>query len=785
MRRPQSNIEELLGVDQIRSWIATKCKSEQGANLVHKAKFSSEFNHIQLWLKQTAEMMRMISANEIPNQHFYDIENYLIKVKVDGTYLEGEEYLRMAHSICSINEWLSFFRKDESYTELASLGSKLNIEVELAGTIEKSIDENGSVRDSASTELAKIRKRLTQVERSARSALSHILKNSIEQEFSSHDSKVTLRDGRLVIPVKAEFKRSLSGLVHDESATGQTVYMEPAEALELNNEVRELKNKERREVIRVLISLADELRLNYEDIKHGSRFITRLDFIHAKASWAIDFDAVAPSIQKNPIMVLTQAIHPILWKTHKTNGKPVVPLDIVVNSEQRMIVVSGPNAGGKSVVLKTVGLLQYLIQCGIPVPVQENSTFGVFNEILLDIGDTQSIEDDLSTYSAHLSAMKSFVQRSNKRSLVLIDEFGKGTEPQFGGAIAESILENLHKSGCFGVVTTHYQNLKDLADKSLGMVNAAMKYDVGKLEPLFLLEVGQPGSSFAFEIAGKIGLPSEILKSAQGKMGRGHVDFDKSLTSLEKEKQKYTKLSTRLEREEKLVAQLKKDYEELRGLLDKEKKAVLKEAKGEAKRIVDGANKQIEKTIRDIKEHQADKRKTKLARKELDNFKRTIADSPKVKTSKSSKMVVGDFVKLDGHDEVGEILDIKKADVQVQFGLLKSFVKIDRLQKVRGHKKDSRSSSDRGVNLFQKQTEYSHDLVIQGMRAEEALPKIDTFIDESIMLGVNQVKVIHGKGHGILRDLLRNHLSDHPGIGHIEDEHADRGGSGISIVTFK
>ncbi|MCP4460666.1 MAG: endonuclease MutS2 [Cytophagales bacterium] len=785
MSESQSNIEELLGVDQIRSWIATKCKSEQGAILVHKAKFSSKYDHIKLWLTQTSEMMRMISAQEVPNQHFHDLEVFLNKIKVQGTYLEGEEYLRIASSIRSINEWLTFFKNGETYIELAKLSSKLNIDAGIADTIEISIDDNGTVRDSASPDLAKTRKRLTQLERSARSALSHILKNSIEREFSTQNSQVTLRDGRLVIPIKAEFKRSISGLVHDESATGQTVYMEPAEALELNNEVRELKNKERREVIRILISLADGLRFQYDDLERGSRFIVRLDFIYAKAAWALEFNAVAPIVQKSPTISLNQAHHPILWKTHKKSGKQVVPLDITLDSEQRMVVVSGPNAGGKSVVLKTVGLLQYLIQCGIPVPVQENSTFGVFNEILLDIGDTQSIEDDLSTYSAHITAMKRFDQRASKRSLVLIDEFGKGTEPQFGGAIAEAILENLHKSGCFGVITTHYQNLKDLAENSPGMVNAAMTYDVGKLEPLFLLEIGQPGSSFAFEIARKIGLPREIIKSAQGKMGKGQVDFDKNLTSLEKEKQKYMKLAAKLEKEEKVVTQLKKDYEELKELLAQEKKTVIKEAKGEALRIVDGANKRVEKTIREIKEHQADKEKTKQSRKNLEDLKKSLDNFPKKKDTRPSNIDVGDFVKIDGQDGVGEILDIKKSEAQVQFGLLKSFVKVDRLRKVKGQRKEVLRSASQGVNLFQKRSDFTHELVIRGMRAEEALPRIDSFVDESIMLGVNQVKVVHGKGHGILRDLLRNHLSDHPSIGKVEDEHADRGGSGISVVTFK
>ncbi len=785
MRNYPSNIEELLGVDQIRNWIASKCKSELGAELVRKAKFSSSYDSIQLWLGQTEEMMAIILSHSNPNLHFYDFQEFIVRIKVPGTYLDGEDYLSIANSVRALHAWLSFLEEQESYQHLQLLSNGLGVDLSVANRIDESIDENGQVRDSASTELGQIRKRLVQVERSARSSLQRILKKSISEEFSSQESQVTLRDGRLVIPIKAEFKRNVPGLVHDESSTGQTVYLEPAEALELNNEVRELKNREIREVIKILISLADDLRIQLSDLEKGSRFLGRLDFIHAKASWAIEFSATAPTLDEKPIVELHQGIHPILWRSLHQSNKFVVPLDILVTDAQRMLVVSGPNAGGKSVVLKTVGLLQYLVQCGIPVPVQENSRFGVFDEILLDIGDTQSIEDDLSTYSAHLSAMKAFVKKSNKQSLVLIDEFGKGTEPQFGGAIAEAILENLHKTGCMGVITTHYQNLKELADKSQGMVNAAMKYDVGKLEPLFLLEIGQPGSSFAFEIAGKIGLPNEVIASAKGKMAKGQVDFDKSLTTLEKEKQKYSNLASKLAKEEKLVIQLKKDYEELKEMLDMEKKTVIREAQGEAKRIVDRANKEVEKTIREIKEHQADKKRTKQARQELEKVKNSFEQSPTNKKLTKVNFEIGDHVKLDGHDEVGEIIDIRKQEGQVQFGLMKSFVKLDRLEKIRGYQKEYKKGPTKGVSVLQKLTNFSHELTIRGMRAEEALPRIDSFFDEAIMLGIRQVKVVHGKGHGILRDLLRNHLGDHPNVSTIEDDHADRGGSGISIVTLK
>ena len=770
----------------MKQWLTSRCKSEEGKVWVSKMAFGTNYDQIQLRLTQTGEMLRMLVSGEVPNRHFYDIKQLIIRIKVPGTFLEGEEYLSLAHSVEALAQWLNHLQKEqEDFPELFRLSNRVHIDASIVKEIDKCIDDQGQVRDSASSELSAIRKRLGDVERSARSALQRILKKSISDDFSTAESQVTLRDGRLVIPIKAEFKRNIAGLIHDESATGQTVYLEPSEALELNNEVRELKNRERREVIRILTSLADHLRIQYSDLEAGSDFLGKLDFIHSKASWATEFGAIVPKLQKNAGLEIKDGVHPLLWHTHQKNNKPVVPLSIRLDGNIRMIVVSGPNAGGKSVVLKTVGLLQYLVQCGVPVPVHEASTFGIFSEILLDIGDTQSIEDDLSTYSAHLSAMRSFVQQASKKTLVLIDEFGKGTEPQFGGAMAEAILERLAKDGCFGVITTHYQNLKDLADRTQGIVNGAMKYDLNKLEPLFQLEVGKPGSSFAFEIAAKIGLPKELVESAKQKVGKDQVDFDKSLNNLQREKQKYDKLVGRLEKEQAAVQKIRKDYEELKEMLDEERREMIRAAKQEAKRIVADANKEVERAIREIKESQADKVKTMEARKRLlDQSNKLHVDDKPLKKKKTG-IQAGDQVRMNGHDGVGEIIRIKGNEAEVQFGLMKSFVKLERLEKVSGPKKEQATARSKGYSRLDKMMTFSHELVIRGMRAEEALPTLDTFVDEAILLGVDQVKVIHGKGHGILRDLLRNHLWGHPHIAKIEDDHADRGGSGISIVTFK
>lgn len=780
------NIEQSLGVSQIRDWVRAKCRSEQGAAWVEKASFSKRFDQISNWLSQTRDMITLVMSGDIPNRHFYDLKIFLVRIRVEGTFLEGEEFLTVANSVRCIDEWISFLQSTEAFPHLSQLKGDLSIDASVVAKIEHALNENGEVRDSASPELAAIRKRMIEAERMARTALQRILRKSVADDFSTEESQVTLRDGRLVIPVKAEFKRNIAGLVHDESATGQTVFLEPSEALELNNEVRELKNRERREVIKILTSLADALRSQYQDLERGSNFLAMLDFIHAKASWAREFNAIAPQLQKSPGMEMHNGFHPILWQSHQQAGKSVVPLNILIDQNQRIVVVSGPNAGGKSVVLKTVGLLQYLVQSGFPVPVAEHSKFGVYDEILLDIGDTQSIEDDLSTYSAHLSAMKRFLQRANKKSLVLIDEFGKGTEPQFGGAIAEAILDNLNNQGAYGIITTHYQNLKDLAEKSHGMVNAAMKYDVAKLEPMFQVEIGKPGSSFAFEIAGKIGLPKEVVESAKSKIGSSQVDFDQSLSKLEKERNKFDKLSKKLEKEQKEAAALRRDYEELKELLDEEKKRIIREAKAEAKRLLKDANKDIERTIREIKESKADKEKTKKLRDNLEQKSSSIQadDSPKRKSA--VKISEGDQVKVSGQEGVGEVVRLKGKEAEVQFGLLKSFVKLDRLEKVGGpRKKQQEAKRGKGINRLDTMASFSHELSIIGMRGEEALPKLDSFIDNAIMLGVNEVRIIHGKGHGILRDLVRGQLKDHPHVMDVQDDHADRGGSGISIVSFR
>jgi DNA mismatch repair protein MutS2 len=588
-----------------------------------------------------------------------------------------------------------------------------------------------------------------------------------------------------VIPLKAEFKKRIPGFVHDESATGQTVFIEPGEVLDLNNEVRELKYAENREVIRILISLSDLVRDNLSDLKRGTSLLEKLDYVFAKAKLADHLNAIVPSFKPKTAFKWHQASHPLLFLSHKEAKRPVVPLNLSLDHDSRIVIISGPNAGGKSVALKTVGLNQYMFQCGLPVPVNEESEFGVFTNLFLDIGDSQSIEDDLSTYSSHLTSMKHFLKFSNKKTLFLIDEFGKGTEPQFGGAIAESVLREINKNGSFGIITTHYQNLKNMGESEKGIVNGAMKYDLGALEPLFEMEIGKPGSSFAFEIAGKIGLPKAIIKSSKEKIGSSHVDYDQLLNQLENEKSKFEKLTRTLDADKKELIKVRRDYEDIRKMLDHERKQIIKDAKLEAQGILDRANKDVERVIREIKESKASKEKTKKLRADLVNKKGQLQTNEKSSVAQLKK---GDSVKMKGQETAGIVQKVKGKQVEVLFGALKSIVSVDKLeittpnQKQQKHQQKVRKF---GIDISSKMSNFNHELSLIGMRADEALGKVESYIDEALLLGIDEVKIVHGKGHGVLRDIVRNYSKDHPSIDRVEDEHADRGGDGISIIRFK
>ena len=780
------DIEQKLGFDQIKAHLIRFCQSERGAKLAQKAEPTERFEVLTKWLNQTKEMIQLKGSSEDKVcLEFPNIDDFLISIKIPGSFLNPQDFHELKRGVNTLTSWVQFFReKGGDYPELFGLSSRIEIDPNLAIHIDKTINDRGEVKNSASLELSEIRSKIAKSERAVRSAIQKILRKSREDQFTDDDSTLTVRDGRLVIPIKAEHKKRIQGFVHDESATGQTVYLEPGEVLDLNNEVRELKYAEKREVIRILIALSDHVRANLSDLKNGAGLLEKLDFVHAKALLADLINGVIPEVEKSTKFSLINAIHPLLYLSHKESGKPVVPLNLTLDHEKRILIISGPNAGGKSVGLKTVGLLQYMLQTGLPISISEQSRMGVFSSIFIDIGDTQSIEDDLSTYSSHLTSMKFFLQHTDMKSMFLIDEFGKGTEPQFGGAIAECVLHELNKMKACGIVTTHYQNLKKIGDEIPGLVNGAMKYDLDALEPLFELEVGKPGSSFAFEIAGKIGLPKNIIESAKKKIGSSHVAYDQLLNQLEKEKARYEKLTKKLERDQSDIAKLRKDYEDLRSMLEEDKKRIIKEAKQEANHILESANKDVERVIREIRESKASKIRTKTARQEFDQKKSKLEDKPGI-TSKELK--VGDVVQVIGQETSGTIRKIKGKQAEVVFGSLKSIVSTDKLQKANGSPQISHQKKVRkmGIDISHKMANFSHEISIRGMRADEAISKVETFIDEALLVGVDEVRIVHGKGHGVLRDIVRNIIKGHPSIASVEDEHADRGGAGISIVKLQ
>lgn len=780
------DIEEKLGFDQIRKHLVQFCQSLRGEQLAQKAKPTEKFEVLVKWLNQAKEMIRLKgSSDENVSFEFPDIDEYLVSVKVPGSFLDPLDFHELKRGVNTLTTWVNFFRKKGTdYPELLSLSYQIELDPNLSIHIDKAIDDRGEVKDSASRALSDIRSKISKSERAVRSAIQKVLKKAKADQFTEEDSTLTVRDGRLVIPIKAEHKKRIQGFVHDESATGQTVFLEPGEVLDLNNEVRELKYAERREVIRILIELSDHVRANLKDLKNGASLLEKLDFIHAKAQLANHINGVVPEIVKSTQCTLVNAVHPLLYLSHKESGKSVVPLNLNLDHQKRILIISGPNAGGKSVALKTVGLLQYMIQTGLPVSVNEESKMGLFSSIFIDIGDTQSIEDDLSTYSAHLTSMKYFLKNTDQKSMFLIDEFGKGTEPQFGGAIAESVLNELNSMKAFGIVTTHYQNLKKIGDETPGLINGAMKYDLEALEPLFELEVGKPGSSFAFEIAGKIGLPNSIIESARNKIGSSHVAYDQLLNQLEKEKDKFEKLSKKLVADQADITKVRKDYEDLRSMLEEDKKRMLKEAKQEASHIIENANKDVERVIREIKESKASKERTKAARETLDQKKATLQSKP---TAKVIKLKEGDVVKVLGQETPGTIQKIKGKQAEVLFGSLKSIISLDKLQKANNAPQVSYQKKVKklGIDLTSKMANFDHEISIRGLRADEAMGKVETFIDEALLVGADEVRIVHGKGHGVLREIVRNVTKGHPSVASVEDEHADRGGAGISIIRLQ
>lgn len=784
-----NTLENKLGVDQIRLRLKSYCLSVAGAEWVDRMRFSADADFIKILLRQNLEFRQILEKSEtFPSQHFFDGEDWLKRISLEGNYLEAEEFLKLSQALDTILACKNFLVKTkEIYPQLHQLAELVSVTSELPQVIRAKIDDRGTVKDAASPELGRIRKKLRDEQSRLRKLADQLFRNAVEEKWVPEGALPTVRDGRLVIPIQAEHKRRIKGFILDESATGQTVFMEPAEMLDVNNEIRDLEHAEKREVIKILKELTSRLREQLPALKLAFQFLGQIDFIRAKAKFAWEINADLPIIENKPELIWYNARHPLLYLSLK-GKRDVVPLNIELDAVNRLLLLSGPNAGGKSVTLKTVGLLQYLVQCGMLIPLSDRSRVGIFHDIFLDIGDQQSIENDLSTYSSHLKNMAVFIQHASDRSLILMDELGSGTDPNFGGAIAQAVLGALLKKRVWGIATTHYYNLKLFAGQRQGITNAAMRFDDKNLVPLYVLDIGKPGSSFALEIAKKTGLPQQTLEEAEKLVGKDLAGFETLVRSLEKERQEVSEKIKRMERQESDLKQSLAKYQTLYLELETKKKEIINKAKEEAAGLLKETNREIEKTIRHIRENNAERKETVKVRKGLETLSQRVAH-PKTEKQEKPKAPIkeGDRVKITGQEGSGIVLSIKGNTASVQFGELKSLVKVDRLEKITAAVEKEISSRLRsvGINMYEKQSHFNSTLDVRGKRVEEVIPLLDQFMDTAILLGQGEVRILHGKGEGVLRKVIREQLRKYKHVASASDEHVERGGDGITIVVLK
>lgn len=815
------NFEQKTGFDKIRLLVSDKCLSPLGKERVADMYFLTDYKTIGDKLEQVDEFVRIQQEEEdFPANYFFDVRYSLKRIRPEGTWLDERELFDLKRSLQTIHDIVRFFRPAEEeeikYPALTALAGDILVFPQLIGKIDAILDKFGKIKDSASPELQTIRREITVTMSNISRSLQSILRSAQSEGVVDKDVTPTMRDGRLMIPVAPAFKRKIKGIVHDESATGKTVFIEPEVVVEANNRIRELEGEEKREIIRILTEFTNLIRPLAPDILQSYEFLADIDFIRAKALFALEVGGIRPIVEDTQQVDWVKAVHPLLYLSLKKQHKEVVPLDITLTPKKRLLIISGPNAGGKSVCLKTVGLLQYMMQCGLLVPMHERSRMGIFENLFIDIGDEQSIENDLSTYSSHLTNMKFFVKNCNENTILLIDEFGSGTEPQIGGAIAEALLHRFNERNSYGVITTHYQNLKHFAEETPGVANGAMLYDRHLMQPLFKLAIGNPGSSFAIEIARKIGLPEDVIAEASEKVGQDYINMDKYLQDIVRDKRywesKRQNIRQREKRLEEVIARYEKDLSEV----NSQRKEIVKEAKAEAAQILSEANAKIENTIREIKEAQAEKERTKQVRADLQEFKERIGDKQeeddriarkmaklkerserkkqKQKTSVSFNrdvIEVGDNVRLKGQTTPGTVLEVQEKDAVVAFGMIKSTVKLDRLEKVsKGQiKKDIQKSTfiseQTSDQMHEKRLRFKQEIDVRGMRGDEALQTVTYFIDDAIQVGAQQVRILHGTGSGILRQLIREYLRSVPGVRDFHDEHVQFGGAGITVVELE
>ena len=831
--------EQKVGFDQIRQRLTELCLCPLGQELVQKMAFSTAFDDIRRQVKQTMEFIRILQEDDFPDQNFFDVRLSLKRIRIQNACLEVEELFNLQRSLSAIDNIVTFLHRyaDEGntipvYPHLYALTADVKTYPQMVRRIDQILDKFGHVKDTASPTLLAIRREMAATAGSVSRALQNILKSAKGEGLIDKDISPTLRDGRLVIPVAPAMKRKIRGIVHDESDTGRTVFIEPAEVVEANNKIRELESEERKEIHRILMEFTQLVRPEVEDMLVGYDFLAQIDFIRSKAKFAITTNSTEPRMENRQVIDWALAIHPLLALRLKVDGRKVVPLDIKLNQKQRLLLISGPNAGGKSVCLKTTGLLQYMFQCGMPVPVAPSSIFGIFRSIFIDIGDEQSLENDLSTYSSHLLNMKNMMKHCDGASLILIDEFGGGTEPQIGGAIAEAMLKIYNKRHAFGVITTHYQNLKHFAQETEGIVNGAMLYDRQQMQPLFQLSIGNPGSSFAIEIARKTGIPDEVIKDASEIVGKDYINSDKYLQDIVRDKRYWEQKRQNIHQHEKQMEQTIQRYEEDIQRVHDERKAIIARAKEEAEQLLKESNAKIEQTIKDIKEAQAEKERTRMILQDLADFKQEIQEiDPNIADEKirrqMEKLVArrkrkeekkkapqptkgetiqsgasttdtanalplwepGAYVRLKGQDTIGQIKKINGDEALVVFGQITTIVKLKRLVPSEPPKKDRNVAStfvsvQTRDDIRQTTLNFKEQLDVRGMRGDEAIQAVTYFIDDACVARASRVKILHGTGTGALKTMIRQYLSTLPPVADFYEEDIRFGGAGITIVEL-
>ena len=844
-----NTFENKIGFNEIRTLLRERCLSSLGKEEIDKIAFMDDMKAINTQLARVREFRKLQEeAEDFPISYFFDVRQSVARLRLEGTHLEEDELFDLRRSmgtICDIVAYLNRCDEDEAsisqdgwkhepvypYPALHELADGVMTYPQILQRIDQILDKFGKIRDTASPELNNIRRELAKTEGSISRTLYSILRSAQSEGLIEKDVTPAMRDGRLVIPIVPTMKRKIKGIVHDESASGKTLFVEPTEVVEANNRVRELEAEERREIIRILNEIAKTIRPHVPQILASYKLLAQIDMIRAKTELAKLIGGIEPEVGKYPLIDWIEATHPLLRLSLEKQGKKVVPLEIMLTRNKRMLIISGPNAGGKSVCLKTVGLLQYMLQCGLSIPMSERSKAGIFQNILIDIGDEQSIEDDLSTYSSHLTNMKNMMKSANDRTLILIDEFGTGTEPQIGGAIAEAVLKQFCIKKAYGVITTHYQNLKHFADSHEGVVNGAMLYDRHQMQALFQLQIGQPGSSFAIEIARKIGLPEQVIHDASEIVGSDYIQSDKYLQDIVRDKRYWESKRQTIHQREKQMEQTISKYESELTDLEKSRKEVLAKAKERAEELFKESNKKIENVIREIREKQAEKEETKKLRDSLKDFKEGIADIDKqteddkiarkmaqilrrkdnkskrkkekeekatdatslqnstITQTQNSKFKEGDTVRIKGTTTVGTIESIQDKNVVVIFGGLRSTTAIKKIEHATPPKKEEPRpymtvGKQTRETIDSKKLNFKQDLDVRGMRGEEALNAVMYFIDDATLVGMSRVRILHGTGTGILRQLIRQYLATVPAVTSYKDEHVQFGGAGITVVDL-